>query len=86
MRSSSPEKSTWPGVSMMLTLTPAYVMAVFLARIVMPRSRSSGSESKISVPTTWLSRKTRLNLSIASTSDVLPWSTCAMIATLRMCS
>ncbi len=39
-RSTSPPKSVWPGVSTMLILTPSYSTAVFLARMVMPRSRS----------------------------------------------
>src|SRR5258707_10377871 len=83
-RSTSPPKSAWPGVSMMLILTPLYITAVFLARIVMPRSRSRSFESMMSSPTCWLSRKTLLCLSRPSTSVVLPWSTCAMIATLRI--
>ena len=45
MRSTSPPKSACPGVSTMLILTPFQRTAVFLARMVMPRSRSSGLES-----------------------------------------
>jgi len=44
-RSTSPPKSAWPGVSTMLMRQPCQVMAVFLARMVMPRSRSSSLES-----------------------------------------
>ena len=36
MRSTSPPKSAWPGVSTMLILVSPYWMAVFLARMVMP--------------------------------------------------
>ena len=39
-RSTSPPKSAWPGVSTMLMRLPCQVMAVFLDRIVMPRSFS----------------------------------------------
>src|ERR1700716_2012580 len=52
--------------------------------IVIPRSRSRAFESMTRSSTCWLSRKIRLWRSIPSTSVVLPWSTCAMIATLRM--
>ncbi len=45
MRSTSPPKSAWPGVSTMLIFTSPYWMAVFLARMVMPRSRSRSPES-----------------------------------------
>src|SRR5687767_8441050 len=58
-------------------------MATFLARMVMPRSRSSGLESSM-VSCTWLSRKLPLWRNKASTSVVFPWSTWAMIATFRM--
>src|SRR5207248_3118288 len=58
-------------------------MAVFLARMVIPFSRSSGLESMIREPTSWFSRKVWLCFSSASTSVVLPWSTWAMIARLR---
>ncbi len=44
-RSTSPPKSAWPGVSMMLILMPLCRTAVFLARIVMPFSRSRSLES-----------------------------------------
>ena len=39
MRSTSPPKSAWPGVSTMLMRTPCQTTDVHLARIVMPRSR-----------------------------------------------
>ena len=87
-RSTSPPKSAWPGVSTILmrqscpsgALQP---MAVFLARIVMPRSfsisplsmtRSSRSPRSSSVPDWRRSLSTRV---------VLPWSTWATMATLR---
>src|SRR5690349_24554385 len=88
-RSTSPPKSAWPGVSMTLIVTgmsvwaPLYVIAVFLARIVMPFSRSRSFES-IARSSTWAcSPNEPVWRSIASTRVVLPWSTCATIATLR---
>ena len=83
-RSTSPLKSAWPGVSMMLILTPPWETEAFLARIVMPRSRSRGLVSMISAPTCWWARKTWPCINSASTSVVLPWSTWAMIARFRM--
>src|SRR2546425_953298 len=59
-------------------------MAVFLARIVMPRSRSSSFESMTRSTTSWLALKIPLCQSMASTRVVLPWSTCAMMAMLRI--
>ena len=50
----------------------------------MPRSRSRSLESMARSATCWLSRKVPLCLSRQSTSVVLPWSTCAMMAMLRM--
>src|SRR5258708_7426458 len=58
-------------------------MAVFLARMVMPFSRSRSPRSMISRPTSWLSLKVWLCLRSASTRVVLPWSTWAMMATFR---
>src|SRR4051812_42123622 len=49
----------------------------------MPRSRSSSLLSIARSATRSLARKVPLWCSSASTSVVLPWSTCAMIATLR---
>src|SRR6266581_3824625 len=50
----------------------------------MPRSRSRSLESMTRSMTVSLARKIPLCLSMASTSVVLPWSTCAMMAMLRM--
>src|SRR5579872_6351684 len=83
-RSTSPPKSAWPGVSTMLILPPAKLMAVFLARMVMPRSRSSSFESITRSATCSLARKVPDWRSMASTSVVLPWSTWAMMAILRI--
>src|SRR6266487_3339911 len=69
---------------MMLIVTSPCRIDVFLARIVIPFSRSRSLVSMISVPTSWFSRKVWLCGSSASTSVVLPWSTWAMIATFRM--
>ena len=85
-RSTSPEKSAWPGVSTMLIFTPFQWMAVFLARMVIPRSRSMSPESITRSATCWLSRKMPLWRRRPSTSVVLPWSTWAMMAMLRISS
>ncbi len=45
MRSTSPPKSAWPGVSTMLMRRSFHTTEVALARIVMPRSRSRSLES-----------------------------------------
>src|SRR4051794_2414146 len=70
----------------MLILTPRWRTAVFFARIVMPFSRSRSIESMTRSATSWFARKAPDCQSIASTSVVFPWSTCATIATLRMSS
>src|SRR5579863_7036592 len=59
-------------------------MAVFLARIVMPRSRSNSLESITRSATCSLARKVPDWRSMASTSVVFPWSTWAMMAILRI--
>src|SRR3954447_24894129 len=82
-RSTSPPKSAWPGVSTMLIFTSPRWTAVFLARIVIPFSRSRSIESSTRSFTSWFSRNEPDCQSIASTSVVFPWSTCATIATLR---
>src|SRR6478609_9100076 len=85
-RSTSPPKSAWPGVSMMLIFAPPYRTAAFLARIVIPFSRSRSFESMTRSATSWLARNTPVCQSMASTNVVLPWSTWAMMATLRRSS
>ena len=50
----------------------------------MPRSRSRGLVSIIKAPTCWWARKTCPCFNNASTKVVLPWSTWAMMARLRM--
>src|SRR5690606_37087598 len=77
-------KSACPGVSTMLTLCSRQRIDVFFDRIVIPRSRSRGFESMTRSSTTWLSRKAPAWRSILSTRVVLPWSTCAMMAMLRI--
>ena len=53
-RSTSPPKSAWPGVSMMLIVRSCQLTAVFLARMVMPFSRSRSPESMTrSVSSSW---------------------------------
>ena len=83
MRSTSPPKSAWPGVSTMLMRVPCQTTEVALARMVMPRSRSRSLESITRSATRWFSRKAPDCCSRRSTSVVLPWSTWAMMATLR---
>ncbi len=84
MRSTSPPKSACPGVSTMLIFVSPHCTERFLARIVIPRSRSIGFESITRSSTCWLSRKVPACRSIWSTRVVLPWSTCAMMAMLRI--
>ena len=88
-RSTSPPKSAWPGVSTMLSFTSVppggvHRTAVFLARMVMPFSRSRSRESMTRSTTSAFSRTPPVWRMKASTSVVLPWSTWAMIARLRM--
>ena len=70
----------------MLSLTSPWWTAVFLARIVIPFSRSRSIESITRSATSWPLRKAPDCHSIASTSVVLPWSTWATIAMLRRSS
>ena len=84
MRSTSPPKSAWPGVSTMLMRVPRQTTEVHLARMVMPRSRSRSLRSSARSATTWWSRNEPDWLSSLSTRVVLPWSTWAMIAMLRI--
>src|SRR5699024_11327690 len=72
---------TPPGTS--AAAGPWYCTAVFLARNVIPFSRSRSPESIARVATCACSPKAPEVQSIASTSVVLPWSTWATIATLR---
>ena len=83
MRSTSPPKSAWPGVSTILTRTSFHTTDVALARMVMPRSRSRSFESMTRSATRWLSRNAPDCCRSRSTSVVLPWSTWAMMAMLR---
>src|SRR5712672_1197524 len=84
IRSTSPPKSACPGVSTMLIFTSPQRIDVFLARIVMPRSRSSGLLSMTRSTSAAPARNTPAWRSIWSTSVVFPWSTWAIMATLRM--
>ena len=82
-RSTSPPKSAWPGVSTMLMRLPFQVMAVFLDRIVMPRSFSWSLLSITRSASTVRSLKVPDCFSRQSTRVVLPWSTWATMAMLR---
>ena len=80
IRSTSPPKSAWPGVSTMLIFTPPPPGAsqrteAFLEKMVMPRSLSSGLESITRSSIRCPSRNEPVWRSIWSTSVVLPWST-----------
>ena len=68
----------------MLILIPLQVTAVFFARMVMPFSRSRSFESITRSTRVSLVRKMPAWRSMKSTSVVLPWSTWATMATLRM--
>ncbi len=83
MRSTSPPKSAWPGVSTMLMRLPRHSTEVALARMVMPRSFSRSLESIARSATRSFSRNEPDCFRSSSTRVVLPWSTCAMIAMLR---
>ena len=56
MRSTSPPKSAWPGVSTMLMRVSFHTTEAALARMVMPRSRSRSLESMARSTTRWFSR------------------------------
>ena len=82
-----PKTSGSKGMQLYLPLntphTHEHASSFALARMVMPRSRSRSFESITRSATRWFSRTAPDCLSSASTSVVLPWSTCAMIAMLR---
>src|SRR6266516_1358508 len=71
---------------MILMVSPSRWTAVFLARIVIPFSRSRSPESSTRSATCAFARNAPDCQSIASTSVVLPWSTCATIAMFRRSS
>ena len=56
--STSPPKSAWPGVSMILIFMPLYGTDTFLARIVIPLSRSRSLLSRIRSPPCFPSSRT----------------------------
>ena len=85
MRSTSPPKSAWPGVSTILMRVSFQTSEVALARMVMPRSRSRSLESSARSATRWFSRNEPDCCSRRSTRVVLPWSTWAIMAILRSC-
>ena len=62
---------------------PATSIEAALARMVMPRSRSWSLESMTRSTSAWWAAKMPVARRSASTSVVLPWSTCATSATLR---
>lgn len=84
--STSPPKSACPGVSTILILTPRNNKLVHLDRMVMPRSFSRSLESITRVESDCEEESVPDCFSRQSTSVVLPWSTCAMIAMLRILS
>ena len=87
-RSTSAMKSGWPGVSIRLTVTPPTANETTADLIVIPRSRSSSSESvcvfpsstrpgSSTIPAAWSSRSVRL---------VLPASTWATMPRFSVCT
>ena len=72
-----------PGCRRRSPSCPCQAIAVCLARIVMPFSRSRSPESRTRSTTAARSPNAPDARSMASTSVVLPWSTCATMATLR---
>ena len=83
-RSTSAMKSGWPGVSIRLTCTSPSANDATAALIVIPRCRSSASESVWVVPASTLPSwsMTPASYSRRSVRVVLPASTCARIPRL----
>jgi len=81
-----PGREAWPGVSIKLTVTPSTANEVTADLIVIPRCRSSASESVCVVPASTLpiSSMTPAAWSSRSVSVVLPASTCARIPKLSV--
>ena len=86
IRSTSPPKSACPGVSTMLICLSLYLTAVVLERIVIPRSFSISLESSARSPISVCAFKVSDCFNNSLTKVVLPWSTWAIIATLRISS
>ncbi len=88
-RVTSPPKSTWPGVSIMLMRysCPSYSWTIetFDASMVMPRDCSSSSESMKSCLPASSSEIMPAPASRLSDRVVLPWSICATIPMFRIC-
>ena len=80
IRSTSPPKSACPGVSKILIVVSPYLTAVFLDKIVIPRSRSISFESIARSSKAMCSGRVSDCFNNWLTKVVLPWSTCAMIA------
>ena len=85
-RSTSPPKSAWPGVSTMLMTSPSWWTAVFLARMVMPSFHSQITRVHHPIGDVRSGAERADCHSMASTRVVLPWSTCATIATFLISS
>jgi hypothetical protein len=85
-RSTSAMKSGWPGVSIRLTVTPPTANDTTADLIVIPRWRSSASESVCVVPASTLpiSSMTPAANRSRSVSVVLPASTCARMPRLSV--
>ena len=82
IRSTSDEKSAWPGVSTMFILTSLCITEQFLEYIVIPLSRSISSLSMTQSAIASLSLNIPLCFKKASTSVDLPASTWAITAML----
>ena len=68
----------------MLIRVPSHSIDVHLAKMVIPRSFSRSFESMTRSSTCWFSRKLPLCAKIESIKVVLPWSTWAIMAILRI--
>jgi len=85
LRSTSPPKSAWPGVSDDIERIPSNSTEVCFARIVMPFSRSRSPGQSEPPTKTWLEPGTPLRLTQHRVDQGgLPWSTWATMATFRM--
>ena len=86
LRSTSPKKSTWPGVSIRFTRTPLYSSEMEAARTEMPRRRSTSSQSVWVVPSSTLPawRMLPLRSSSCSVTVVFPASAWAKMPKFRI--
>ncbi len=82
-RSTSPPKSLCPGVSIMLIFVPLYCIDTFFDRMVIPLSLSRSLLSSVRLSLSCSLSRLPASI-ILSTKVVFPWSTCAIMAMLRI--